>query len=109
MRRRARLRYAPEVMLAFPRPQARGSVARASAAPLGCLERAPSRGEPTQRVIRPTPGAQPAEGEGAAGLSSIQSLTKQRIERVVGPTFFRSGARGLHMPTTLTPQPEEHE
>ena len=26
------------------------------------------------------------------------SLTKQRIERAVGPTFFRSAARGLHVP-----------
>src|SRR5204863_6366586 len=98
MRRLVRLRYAPEVMLAFPKPQARGSLARASAAPSGCLECAPSRAQLTQSEIRPTLNGQPAEGKSAAGLSSTHPLTKQRIEGAVGLTFFRSGACGLPVP-----------
>jgi hypothetical protein len=26
-----------------------------------------------------------------------------------GPTFFRSGARGLNVPANLTPEPAKHE
>ena len=45
--------------------------------------------------LRPTEYTQRAGGKSAAGRSSTQFLTRQRIERAVGPTFFRSAACGL--------------
>src|SRR5437588_11149023 len=38
-----------------------------------------------------------------------EDRTKQRIERAVGPTFLRSGARGLKVRAKLPPEPTKHE
>src|ERR1043165_1279785 len=41
--------------------------------------------------------------------SPVPDRTIHREETSGGITFFRSAARGLHMPARLTPQPAKHE
>ena len=43
----------------------------------------------------------------AAGFAQLRQI--EWANDSVRPTVFRSGARGLHVPTTLTREPGEHE
>jgi hypothetical protein len=58
-----------------------------------------------ERALLPTSRGKDDE----RALVPIALICVSEYSEASRPTFFRSAARGLHVPTTLTPEPTKHE